>query len=154
MLINQFGVRISASGIRTGLIRFLEWDNIHHVRPEGEIYSFYMRTEPNLAIAFVPVRSGESKAVLDRLLTEHHIPFSKSAGTVEMLTKLAVVASFVANLLLSFWFRFGMRLGLLSTLGISLAIGFIANLALDHFRGIGKLPKYSPTIEPPEWGQR
>jgi len=148
-LFHRFGVRISAAGIRPSLIRFLEWQNIHHVRPEGEIYSFYQRAQPNLPISFIPVRNGDSKAVLDRLLSEHNIPLSKPAGRVLMLTKVVVLAGFIVNLLLCFWLRFGMKLGLLPTIGISLAIGMIANLALDKFRGVGKLSKFSPKIDSP-----
>jgi len=147
ILFNRFDVRVSAAGIRPGLIRFLEWENIHHVRAEGEIYSFHLRAQPNLPVSFIPVRSEESKAVLDRLLSEHNIPFLEPAGRVLLLTKLVVLSGFIVNLLLCFWLRFGMSLGLLPTIGISLAIGTIANLALDKFRGIGKLPKLGPKIE-------
>lgn len=147
ILFDRFGVRVSAAGIRPGLLRFLEWENIHHVCPESEIYSIYQRAQPNLPTSFIPVRCRESKAVLDRLMSEHNIPFLKSAGRMLMLTKLVVGACFIVNLLLCFLLRFGMSLGLLSTIGISLAIGMIANLALDKFRGIGKLSKFSPKIE-------
>ena len=149
MLFHRFDARVSAAGIRRGLMRFLDWESIHHVCLHGEIYSFYQRAQPNLPVSFIRVRSGDSKAVLGRLLFEHNIPLSKAAGRVLMLTKLAVVACFALNLLLCFWLRFGMNLGLLRIIGISLAIGMVANVALDIFRGIGKLSKFSPNIEPP-----
>ena len=149
ILFNRFGVRVSAGGIRPGLLRFLEWDKIHHVCPEADVYSFYERGQPNLPISFISVRSKVSKAALDQCLSEHNIPFSKPAGRVLMLTKLAVGASFILNLLLCFLLRYEMSVGLLPTIGISLAIGMMANLALDSFRGIGKLAKFPPKIEPP-----
>jgi hypothetical protein len=147
ILFNRSEVRVSADGLRPGLIRFLEWESIHHVSQEGEIYSFYHRARPNLPVAFIPVRSEESKATLDRFLAQHNVPMSETAGGLLIVMKLMVLSGFVMNLLLCFWLRSEVNLGLLPTIGISMAIGMMANLALDRFRGVSKLTTFYPKIE-------
>jgi hypothetical protein len=147
MLLHRFAVRVSVAGIRTGLIRFLEWESIDHVRAHGQIYALYLRPQPELPIAFVPFRDKESKALIERLLSEHNIPLSNPAGKVLMVTKLIVLGGFIVNLLLCFWLWWFRNMSPLAVIGISLAIGMFASLMLDHFRGLGKLPKLSPVID-------
>src|SRR5437660_3599273 len=37
---------VSPAGLRTGLIRFFEWENVHHVSQHGDLYSIYHRVNP------------------------------------------------------------------------------------------------------------
>jgi hypothetical protein len=134
------------------MLRFLEWQKIDHVSPEGNVYAVYHEVSPALPVAFIPLKQAEPRAKFDQLLADHNVTIAKSAGRTLEATKLAVVIGTIANLLLCIWLWSGANIGILAIISISTAIGFGAGLTLDHCRKLTKLPKMMPVMqeEPPK----
>jgi hypothetical protein len=149
MIVDRFGLRVSAAGIRTSMVRFIEWQKFHHVTADGNIYGLYLNPKPAFPFTFIPVDDDESKALLQRLLSQHNIPTLNSGGAPLTAIKLASVAVCLLNLALCFWLRFGLHLGLMPIIGISFVVGTIANIALDRIRCVEMLPNNMPIVEPP-----
>lgn len=141
---------ISSVGMRTSVLRFHKWQDIHHVSQHGGLYAFYHRVNPALPANSFKVRDREAQALLDRHLSEHQIPLMNKPHPAFFWFKAAVVLGFLVNLGFSLWLRFNVSLSFLTVVLISFGLGVVMTLVLEQYRGVSKFGKYMPVIEPPK----
>ncbi|MDB6063893.1 MAG: hypothetical protein JWR26_101 [Pedosphaera sp.] len=139
---------ISPAGLRTGMLRFYEWENIHHLSRRGDLYSIYHRANPALPMASFMPEDREAQATLEWFIAEHHVLVTNEEHRSFARVKFAVIAGFLFILLLSVGLRLGTSLTLLWIDLIAFGVGIILTMLLERVRGISKLSKYKPIIEP------
>jgi len=138
---------VSPAGLRTGLIRFHQWEDIHHVSKHGDLYSIYHRVSPALPVTSFKLRNPESQTKFERYVAEHQIPVSNTADVFFTQIKISVVAGFILILYFCCWLRFNTSLSGLWIVLISYGIGIVLTLLLERIRGISKFGRYMPVIE-------
>ena len=143
---------VSRAGLRTGLLRFFEWEKIHHLSQQGDLYSIYHHVNPALPAASFKLRDRESQATLERYISAHHVPVFNDMHTSFTHIKVGVILGFLLNLLLAFWLRFNTPLSALWIVLVSFGIGIVLTLMLERIRGVSKYSKYMPIIEGPAEG--
>lgn len=141
---------ISEEGLRTSVLRFHRWENIHHLSRHGDLYAFFHRVNPSLPAHAFKVRDDEGRAALQYYLSRHGIPFSDGSNAAFALVKVGVVLGFLVNLAFSLWLRFNTSLSFLTITLISFALGIVLTLILEKYRGISKYGRYMPVIEQEE----
>jgi hypothetical protein len=139
---------VSQAGLRTGMLRFFEWENIHHLSQRDEIYSIYHHTNPRLPAASFRLRNPEARATLDRFLSEHPVHVFNGSGPAFAGIRLGVIAGFLVNLLFALWLRLNSSLSILWIAVICFMVGVLLTLLLERVRGVSKHTKYKPVIEP------
>jgi hypothetical protein len=152
LLLNRSSPRtlVSSEGLRTGILRFFEWSNIHHMRRDGDIYLIYHHVNPALPATCFRVSDKEARAVLERHILEQQVAVLKDEQPIFMWIKLAVIMGFIGNLAFAIWLWHATALSLLWVDLISLAVGIVLTLLLEKYRGISKWSKYKPIVEMPE----
>lgn len=143
---------ISNEGMRTSILRFHKWEDIHHLTQRGNLYAIHHRVNPALPAASFRVRTPESQAILERHLMEHHVQISNASDPAYLLVQMAVILGFAANLAADFWLRWNTALPLTWMILISFSIGIVLTILLEKYRGVSKYGKYKPVInldEPP-----
>ena len=138
---------VSPTGLRNGLIRFFEWEKIHHVSRHGELYSIYHQVNPALPATSFKLRDHQAHATFERYVAERRIPISNATDPSFKRIKIGVVFGFFFILAVCFWLRFYIRLSVLWIVLISFGIGTFSTIFLERFRGISKFGKYTPAIE-------
>ena len=141
---------ISSAGLRTGILRFHEWKDIHHMSQHGDIYAFYHRVNPALPASTFKVRDREAQALLERHLAEHQIPLLNDPHPALSRLKFAVVLGFLGNIAFSFWLRFNTSFSFVVVILISFGLGIMMTLVMEKYRGVSNYGKYKPIIEPPK----
>lgn len=139
---------VSNAGIRPTLIRFFEWEMIHHISRRGELYSLYHRANPALPAASFRLRDPNSRATLERYIAEKQSPISNEITIQFICIQAGVLFGFALNLAISFWLRRNTTISVLWVLIISFAIATILTLAMERIRGVHKFGKHLPKIEP------
>ncbi len=148
MLRERPETRVSAEGLRNGLLNFYEWGNIHHISRHGAIYSIHHRANPALPASSFRLRDWESRAVLDRFLLQHSVSLSNVPQPLFLVVKLAVVVGFGLNLLLAFWLWARTSIDARWIVAVSFAVGILETVVLERLRGVSKYSKYKPVVEP------
>jgi hypothetical protein len=143
---------ISDAGLRTGVLRFLEWKDIHHLSQHGDLYAFYHCVKPAWPASSFKVRDREAQAVLERYLSKHNIRVLNDPDPSLFIVKVAVVLGFLGNVAFSLWLRFNTSLSFLAVVLISFGLGIVMTIVLEKFRGVSKYGKHRPIIEPPDDG--
>lgn len=140
---------ISDAGLRTGTLRFYEWENIHHLSKRGNLYSIHHTANPALPMAsFIPENS-EAQATLERYILERRVTVTNEEHPLFARVKLAVILGFLFILMLSIWLRLYTALALLWIDLIAFGTGIILTMLLERVRGVAKLSKYKAVFEPP-----
>jgi hypothetical protein len=141
---------ISDAGLRTGILRFHEWKDIHHVSQHGDLYAFYHCVNPALPASSFKVRDRETQAVWERYLSRYNIRVSNDPDPSLLFVKIAVVLGFLGNVAFSLWLRSNLALSFLAVVLISFGLGILMIIVLEKFRGVSKYGKHWPIIEPPD----
>jgi len=151
MIMNKSQPRtlVSPAGLRTGLIRFYEWDRIHHVSKHGALYAIYHRVNPALPATSFKLRNPESQITFERYIAGHQIPICNDTAVSFTLVKISVLIGFILILSGSFWLRINTPLSGMVIILISFGAGVLLTLLLERFRGISKFGRYTPVIAPP-----
>jgi hypothetical protein len=144
---------ISDAGLRTSILRFHEWKDIHHMSQHGDLYVFYHHVNPALPAFSFRLRDREAQAILERYLSQHNIRVLNDSDASFFVVKVAVVLGFFGNVAFSLWLRFNTSLSFLSVVLISFGLGIMMTIVLEKFRGVSKYGKYKPIIEPPNDGE-
>ncbi len=139
--------RISKEGLRTGILRFYEWKDIHHLSQHGCLYAIFHQTNPALPATSFRVRGRESQTILERHLSEHHIRIFNESEPAYQLTKVAVVLGFAANLAFGFWLRTHTSLPLAADILVSFGLGIAMTVALEKYRGVANFGKLRPVLK-------
>jgi hypothetical protein len=139
--------RISDEGLRTSILYFYKWEDVHHLSQHGHVFSVYHRANSALPATSFKIVNRESQVILERFLSEHHVQISNDVQPAYLLVKFAVVLGFAANLLIDFWLRLHTPLSFISTVLISFGVGIILTLLLEKYRGVSKFSKYKPVVE-------
>ena len=149
LLLNRSDIppRISNEGLRTGILRFYKWADIHHVSKHGDLYALYHRVNPALPAASLKIGTQESRAILERFLAIYNVPISNDSEPAYLMVKIAVLLGFAVNMLVDCWLRLNTSLSLVSILLISFGIGIVMTILLEKYRGISKFGKYKPILE-------
>ena len=138
--------RVSEEGIRTGIMRFHKWEDIHHISRRENLYTIYHRANPALPAAAFRIRSPELENIVQRVLSAH-VQISNDSDPAYLSVRIAVVAGFALNLAASFWMRWNTALSLIWITLISFAIGIAMTLVLEKYRGVSKFGKCRPIFE-------
>lgn len=139
--------RISNEGLRTGVLRFYKWEDIHHLSQHGNLYAIHHRANPALPATSFKLCLPGSQAILERHLSEHHIQISNHLEPAYLMVRIAVVIGFAANLLVDFWLRLNTSLSTTSVVLASFGIGIVLTILLEKYRGVAKYGKYKPTLQ-------
>ena len=139
---------VSQAGLRTGMLRFFEWENIHHLSQRGDVCSIYHYINPRLPAASFKLHSPKARATLERFLSEHRVQVFNGSDPAFAGIRLGVVAGFLVNLLFALWLRLNSSLSILWIIVICFVVGVLLTLLLERMRGVSKHTKYKPVIEP------
>lgn len=137
----------SEGGLRISLMRFFEWQDIHHVTRQGNFYSICHRSNPTLPAVGFKLRDDASQAKFESYLARHHVPVSSDIHPTFTLMKIVVVLGFLLLLLFALWLRLSTNLSLLWITLISFGIATVLTLVFEQFRGIPKQKKSRPRIQ-------
>jgi hypothetical protein len=144
---DQPAVWISDEGLRTGILRFHEWKDIHHVSRDGNVYSMYNRVNPAIPAKVFEVQAPEARALLERHLAAHQIRIHDDPSPLFMALKVGVLLSFIANIVFSLWLYFYRSFSPISVVLISFAAGIVLTLIFEKFRGVWKFGKVKPVVQ-------
>lgn len=139
--------RVSDEGLRTSILRFYKWEDIHHISRHDNLYAIYHRVNPALPASSFRIRTRELQAVLERYLSEHHVRISNDSEPAYLMVRIAVVLGFATNLAADFWLRLHTSLSLPWVVLISFGLGIVLTLLLEKYRGVSKFGKYKPIIK-------
>lgn len=129
--------RVSDAGMRTGVLHFYEWENIHHVAQWGAIYSFFHRANPALPVSSFRLKDWEARTTFERFLAQHNVPVSNRPHPLFVAVKVAVVFGFLLTLALAIGLRLKTSLDLRWIIAIAYAVGILLTLPLERLRGAG-----------------
>jgi hypothetical protein len=139
---------VSDAGLRTSILRFHTWQDIHHLSQSGDLYAFYHRVNPALPANAFKVRNREAQALLERHLSAHQIRVTNDSHPSFQLVKFGVIFGFLGNVAFSLWLRFNTSLSFLAVVLISFCGGIVLTALLERYRGVSKYGKFMPIIEP------
>lgn len=139
---------LAPEGLRTSLLRFHAWADLHHFSQRGELFTIYHRVNPALPAACFKVRDPQTRALLEKALADHQVAASDVIDPQLTSVRIGVVAGFVAILLGSFWLQLHTTISGLWITVMAFGAGIIFTLLLERLRGISKFGKSKPIVEP------
>jgi len=150
---HQTVIWISDAGLRTSILRFHEWKNIHHLSQHRNFFALYDRANPDLPANAFKVQDREAQMLLDRHLGQQEIRIVNGTSPALPTVKIIVVIGFFANIALCLGLRLCTSLAFVVLVLISFGMGIVMTLLLEKFRGVSKYGRGMPVIEPPNNGE-
>jgi hypothetical protein len=144
---DQPGVWISGEGLRTSVARFHEWKNIHHMSRRGVVYELFNNANPAIPVSVFEVPEPENRALLERLLADHHIRIADDPSPLFTTVKIGVILGFISIIAFSLWLRFYLSFSFITVVLISFGIGIVLTLAFERIRGVPKFGYSKPRVE-------
>jgi hypothetical protein len=138
---------VSDAGLRTGMLRFFKWENIHHISKRGDLYSIYHRVNVQLPAASFKVHNPEARATLEGFLSRHQVRIADGADPFFKCVKVCVILGFVLIVLFAAWLRSHFAISMLWIVVISFVVGVVFTLLLEQVRGVPKHTKQKPVIQ-------
>jgi hypothetical protein len=143
-------VWISDEGLRTSIARFHEWRNIHHMSRRGDVYELFNNANPAIPVSVFEVNEPDKRALVERLLAEHHIRIAEDPSPLFLGVKAGGVLGFISIVAFSLWLRFYVSFSFISVVLISFGIGIVLTLVFERIRGVSKFGYSKPSIEFPD----
>lgn len=143
-------VRLSNEGMRNGITNFYEWERVNHFSVEDGLYGLYHEANSKLPMSIFKLKDPENRRRLEEYLDRYQIRRTRGPEPQLLRVKLYVAAAFGVLV------AFGYSVYLSTTIDLRwILIGIFAlsigtTLLLEEGRGLRKVTKTKPLVEPAE----
>ena len=141
-------VRLSEEGLRNGITNFYEWGRVDHVSVEGNVYGLYHEANPTLPMSVFKLQKPENQRLLEEYLDRHQIRRTRGPELQLSSVKLCVAAVFFVLVAVGFFLYLTTTIDLRWLLIGVFAASIVATMVLEGVRGLSKVTKTKPLVEP------
>jgi len=140
-------IRISENGLRVGM-RFLKWEQIHHVSRFGGRYEVYHAAQPELPLSCFRLTQAMA-SLFEEYMGRHSVARQDKRYGLTARVKLAAASGSALILATGLVLYLGGLLPILPVFAAAFISGIWGTHRIEKVRRLGEIPIIRPVIEQP-----